>query len=154
MQDHSTHSRHGYALFALELAVDFAIMYLIMYTMIATLDHFRLNLNNVYMTLMMVTPMALVMLIAMRSMFPSRRLNMAIGIVAIMLFAAAFWAMREQIAIGDREFLRSMIPHHSGAILMCREASLTDPEILRLCDQIIASQRAEIELMEAMLERM
>jgi hypothetical protein len=41
---------------ALELAVDFVIMYIAMYTMIATLDHFYLNMNNVYMTLMMVAP--------------------------------------------------------------------------------------------------
>ena len=45
----------------LELALDFVIMYLVMYTMIATLGHFYLNLNNVYMTLMMVAPMAVLM---------------------------------------------------------------------------------------------
>ena len=46
-----------------------------------------------------------------------------------------------------------MIPHHSGAILMCREASLTDPEIVALCGQIQRSQRAEIEQMRQILER-
>ncbi|KAK0350010.1 hypothetical protein LTR94_030771, partial [Friedmanniomyces endolithicus] len=50
----------------LELALDFVIMYLVMYTMIATLGHFYLNLNNVYMTLMMVAPMAVLMLVFMR----------------------------------------------------------------------------------------
>ena len=54
----------------LELAIDFVIMYLVMYTMIATLGHFYLNLNNVYMTLMMVAPMAVLMLVFMRSMYP------------------------------------------------------------------------------------
>ncbi len=34
-----------------------------------------------------------------------------------------------QAGIGDKEFLRSMIPHHSGAILMCEQATLTDPEM-------------------------
>ena len=58
---------------ALEMAVDFVIMYLVMYTMIASLDHFRLNLNNAYMTLMMVTPMTIVVLVSMRSMYPSPR---------------------------------------------------------------------------------
>jgi len=42
-------------------------MYLVLYTMIATIDHSCVNLNNVYMTLMMVAPMAIVMLFAMRS---------------------------------------------------------------------------------------
>ena len=50
-----------YRSFGIELVLDFIVMYLVMYTMIATLDHFYLNLNNVYMTLMMVTPMAILM---------------------------------------------------------------------------------------------
>ena len=61
--------------------------------------------------------------------------------------------MRTQAGIGDGEFLRSMIPHHSGAILMCREARLTDPEIIALCNGIVRSQAAEIAQMEAILQR-
>jgi uncharacterized protein (DUF305 family) len=64
-----------------------------------------------------------------------------------------FVAMRTQAGIGDREFLRSMIPHHSGAILMCREAAITDPELVALCKDIVRSQTAEIAQMEAMLHR-
>ena len=45
-----------------------------------------------------------------------------------------------------------MIPHHAGAILMCKRARLGDPEVLALCRQIIASQTAEIAEMKAMLE--
>jgi len=44
-----------------------------------------------------------------------------------------------------------MIPHHSGAILMCREASINDGEIRTLCDKIKAGQQAEIEQMTAKL---
>ncbi len=58
----------SYRSFGVELIVDFIIMYLVMYTMIASLNHFYFNLNNVYMTLMMVSPMAILMLIFMRSM--------------------------------------------------------------------------------------
>ena len=108
-----------------------------MYTMIATLSDFYLNINNVYMTLMMVAPMALVMLVAMRTMFPSDRMNLAIRLGAVIVFAAGFIAMRTQAAVGNEQFLRSMIPHHSGAILMCEQSSITDPEISTLCDQII-----------------
>jgi uncharacterized protein (DUF305 family) len=46
-----------------------------------------------------------------------------------------------------------MIPHHSGAILMCREASPKDPEIVRLCSGIEESQRREIDEMKAILAR-
>lgn len=149
--EHST--RASYVALALELAADFVVMYLVMYTMIATLDDLYLNINNVYMTLMMVTPMAVIMLVAMRSMFPSRRMNLAIVAVAAVVFVASFAAMRSQAAVGDKQFLRSMIPHHSGAILMCEQATLTDREIIELCDQIVRSQREEIARMQAILAR-
>ena len=142
-----------YLRLAIELAIDFVIMYLVMYTMIRSLDHFYLNINNVWMTLMMVTPMALVMLAAMRSMFPSRKLNLLVVAGALVVFAVSFYGMRTQAAVGDEQFLRSMIPHHSGAILMCQEASITNPEIDALCSEIVASQRREIEQMEALLEQ-
>jgi uncharacterized protein (DUF305 family) len=93
------------------------------------------------------------MLIAMRSMFSSRRLNWIIGIGAVAVFAASFFAMRTQAAIGDAEFLRSMIPHHSGAILMCEQASFTDPEIVALCAQIVKGQQDEIDQMNRILAR-
>lgn len=105
------------------------------------------------MTLMMAAPMTIVMLVSMRSMFPSRPLNFVVGAVAALVFITSFAAMRTQAAVGDAEFLRSMIPHHSGAILMCEEASLRDPEIVALCDQIVKSQQEEIAQMEALLAR-
>ena len=146
---------HGhYRTLGLELIIHFVIMYLVMYTMIATFDHLYLNLNNVYMTLMMVSPMAVVMLLAMRSMFPSRRANWIIGVAAAVIFAGSLVGMRLQGGVGDDEFLRSMIPHHSGAVLMCREADLTDSEIVALCDQIIESQQAEIAQMETIIDRL
>ena len=153
--------RHGadrvqgsYAVLGVELAIDFVIMYLVMYTMIATVDHLYLNINNAYMTLMMVAPMAVVMLAAMRSMYPAPAANLAIGALAVVVFVGGFVAMRSQAAVGNEQFLRSMIPHHSGAILMCEQAAITDPEIVALCGQIVEAQRAEIAQMEAILARM
>jgi uncharacterized protein (DUF305 family) len=154
MANHAEHRMHApYLGLAIEMAIDFVIMYLVMYTMIATLDHFYFNINTIYMTLMMVAPMTIIMLVAMRSMFPSDRANVTIGIIAAIVFIAAFAAMRTQAAVGDKEFLRSMIPHHSGAILMCEQASITDPEIVALCAAILKSQSAEIAQMKAILAR-
>jgi len=154
--EHAAH-RHGwkgaYGSLAIELSIDFVIMYFVMYTMIATTDHLYLNLNNVYMTLMMVAPMALVMLVLMRSMFPARRLNWIIGIGAIVIFIGSYAAMRTQAAVDDKEFLRSMIPHHSGAVLMCEQANIKDPEIIALCSQIIVGQQKEITQMQEILKR-
>ena len=59
--------------------------------------------------------------------------------------------IRQQSLVGDEQFLRSMIPHHSGAILMCEENRLKDPELTRLCLDIITSQKQEIAQMKQLL---
>jgi uncharacterized protein (DUF305 family) len=154
MADHTNYNIHAsYGGLAMEMVIDFIVMYFVMYTMIATLDHFYLNINNLYMTLMMVAPMTIIMLVGMRSMFPSQRANIIIGAIAALVFVASFTAMRTQAVVGNEEFLRSMIPHHSGAILMCEQASITDPDIVNLCGNIIKSQSDEIAQMKAILAR-
>lgn len=47
-----------------------------------------------------------------------------------------------------------MIPHHAGAILMCRKASVADAEIKSLCQDIISSQQREIDQMKDILARL
>jgi hypothetical protein len=147
------HKMRSYGALGVEMLIDFIIMYFVMYTMIASLGHLYLNINNVYMTLMMVAPMTIVMLVAMRSMYRSKRMNFVIAIAATVTFVLSFIAMRTQAAVGDEQFLRSMIPHHSGAILMCGRATLSDPQIVTLCDSIVESQQREIAEMQAILER-
>lgn len=144
---------NGYTSLALQTVISGIIMYLVMFVMIDSLDSFYNNLNMLYMTLMMVAPMVVLMILAMRHMFPSKAANAAIVALAALAFAGSFALIRTQTTIGDRAFLRSMIPHHSGAILMCREASISDPEVKRLCGQIVDSQQREIDEMRGMLTR-
>ena len=145
--------RADYLKFGLNLAISAVLMFLIMFAMIDGPGDFHANLNTAYMALMMVAPMGVLMLLLMPGMYRNKRLNLALHAGLALLFAAAFWATRSQALIGDRQFLRSMIPHHSGAILMCEQASLTDPEIVALCRDIVAAQRAEIAKMEQLLAR-
>ena len=154
-QDHSRHegmsARRHYWLLGANLLISTVIMYFVMFTMIwSTADLFH-NLNTFYMALMMATPMGVLMLLFMGSMYGNARVNAALYAAFVLIFALSFYAMREQSLIGDRQFLRSMIPHHSGAILMCREAAIEDPEIRTLCAGVIESQAREIELMKRML---
>lgn len=146
-------TKNAYVSLALQTLVGGAIMYLVMFVMIDGLGSFYNNLNMFYMTLMMVAPMVVLMILAMRHMFPSRAVNAALLAGSVAIFIGCFALIRTQTTIGDTEFLRSMIPHHSGAILMCREASLSDPEVKALCDGIIRSQRQEIDQMKAILAR-
>ena len=143
--------RHHYKMLALNLMVSLVIMYLVMFTMIWSFSEFFNNLNMLYMTLMMVTPMGVLMLLMMGSMYRNRRWNVVLYATFAVVFALSFYAMRDQSLVGDRQFLRSMIPHHSGAVLMCRRASIEDQELRELCANIIASQTQEIEQMERLL---
>lgn len=142
----------SYGRLAINLLLSVAIMYFVMFAMIDGPSDFYNNLNMFYMALMMVAPMAILMLWLMGSMYDNKRLNLLLHAGFVVLFVLAFWATRTQAAIGNQQFVRSMIPHHSGAILMCREATLTDPRLRALCARIEASQREEITQMKAVLD--
>lgn len=146
-------ARRNYAILAVSFFVMLLIMYLVMFAMIYSLGEFVQNVNFFYMALMMATPMTAMMPMMMPSMYPSRMLNLAIYGLSALLFVGALAAIRAQAMVGDSQFLRSMIPHHSGAILMCKKAQLADEEVRRLCAQIIRSQSEEIDQMQAIRKR-
>ena len=145
--------RKHYGLLGLNLAVSLAIMYFVMFAMIYSLGEFIQNINFFYMALMMWAPMGSLMLLTMPMMYQNRKLNMALHAAFALIFILSTIGIREQGLVGDRQFLRSMIPHHSGAILMCEQAKISDPEIRQLCSEIIVSQKAEIDQMKTLLER-
>ena len=102
----------------------------------------------------MAAPMGVLMLALMPSMYPSRTANLVLYAVFIVAFVLALAGIRTQTPIGDEQFVASMIPHHSGAILMCREADITDAELKMLCEGIVTGQRQEIEQMKQILARL
>lgn len=163
MQDDRTHGgmnpkamRGHYRMFVVNLALSLAIMYVAMFAMIWRGKEFVHNLNFLYMALVMWAPMAIVMLLTMKSMYRNGRLNTVFYVVFALVGVLSFAAIRDQTIVGDRQFLRSMIPHHSGAILMCERADLRNPEIRELCfgpQGIVKSQEREIAQMEALLDR-
>ena len=145
--------RKHYVMLGLNLAISLAIMYFVMFAMIWTWGEFCQNINFFYMALMMWAPMGSLMLLTMGMMYPNEKLNMALHAAFALIFILSTIGIREQGLVGDRQFLRSMIPHHSGAILMCEEAAISDPAIKRLCEEIIVAQKTEIAQMKALLER-
>jgi RsiW-degrading membrane proteinase PrsW (M82 family) len=142
-----------YQKFALIISINAVIMFFITYVMIDSIDHFYFNINRVYMALLMVAPMVVLMLFVMRSMYKNKKVNLILYAAFIGLFILIFSLTRTQTPVGNEQFLRSMIPHHSSAILMCQESSITDPEIMSLCDEIVQTQREEITEMEEILRR-
>ena len=125
-QGHESHAamspamvKRHYWMLGLNLAISLAIMYFVMFAMIWSWGEFIQNINFFYMALMMWAPMGSLMLLTMGMMYPNRTLNLALHGAFALIFVLATIGIREQGLVGDRQFLRSMIPHHSGAILMC-----------------------------------
>jgi len=146
--------RSHYHMLGLNLIISSIIMYFVMFTMIWNFGAFFNNLNMFYMAVMMATPMGILMLLMMGTMYRNQKLNLLLYALFAFLFILAFWAMRAQGLVGDRQFVRAMIPHHSGAILMCNRASIRNPQIRDLCfrpNGIVDSQTREIEQMKAFL---
>jgi uncharacterized protein (DUF305 family) len=98
--------------------------------------------------------MVLIELAVMRSMYPDMRMNLAFAGVAVLALVLFFVGIRAQTAVGNVQFVKSMIPHHSGALLMCGQATITDAELKKLCTEIIEGQQKEIDQMKAILARL
>ncbi|MGZ5283493.1 MAG: DUF305 domain-containing protein [Bacteroidia bacterium] len=135
------------------LLISFIVMYLVMFLNVDRFEHIYLSLSRTYMTLLMVSPMALLMLGMMPMMYKNKKLNMIIAASAIVVFIAALAGLRSQAMISDIQYMKAMIPHHSSAILTSRNANIKDPEVKRLADEIIKAQEEEITKMKQFISR-
>lgn len=150
----STAPQHGnkpYVMLAVSLAVSYAVMYVIMYSMADRWEHVYLNLSNVYMVGLMAGSMLPIMLLTMPGMFRNKKANAGLWAGAVALLAGCWFLLRVEAGVGDRQFMRAMIPHHSAAIQMAKESSISDPRVRKLVEDIISSQEREIAEMKVLL---
>ena len=131
--------------------MSFMSMYALMYAMVNTFANVIPNINQFYMAGLMTAPMMIIEIALMGSMYMDKKLNTIIIAISSVILIAFFVLIRQQGAVSDKQFLKSMIPHHASAILMCEKANLQDPEIKELCKSIISGQQAEIDQMKAKL---
>ena len=129
-------------------------MYAVMFLNLDKLDHYHTAATRIYMGILMVAPMAVIMIGMMSKMYPNRKLNRAIMVGAIIAFTVSLAGLRTQTPIGDIQYMKAMIPHHSSAIMTSKHANIKDPEVRELADSIISSQDREIKQMETILKRM
>ena len=134
-------------------ALSFISMYILMYAMVNSFDNVFNSVNQVYMAGLMTAPMVIIEIFLMGSMYPQKEFNATIAIVAAVIGGIFFFMVRQQTLVTDRQFLRSMISHHAGAILMCEHAALESAEVKGLCKSIIGSQNTEISRMKALLTK-
>jgi len=144
----------SYRKLAVMLVVSFCLMYGVMFLNVDRADDIYLSLTRFYMSLLMVSPMAILMLLMMPAMYPSRMVNNLIIVCGMVVFLLSLLCLRTQFPVSDRQYMKAMIPHHSSAILTSKNARIKDPRVRKLADSIIRSQRREIAEMKAILESM
>ena len=143
--------REHYKKLMLMAILSFISMFILMYAMVNTFANVFININQFYMAGLMTAPMIIIEMALMGSMYMDKKLNTIIIAISSIMLIAFFVFIRQQTAVSDKQFLKSMIPHHAAAILMCEKAPVQDAEIKELCRAIISSQQKEIDQMKAKL---
>ncbi len=150
--NHDEHGDMHYKHLLIMTVLSFVSMYVFMYSMVNSFANIYSSLNQVYMAAVMTAPMVIIEIFVMRGMYQNKKKNVSILILSAVALIVFFTFIRQQTAITDKQFLRSMIPHHAGAILMCEETPAQSQTIKDLCKNIISSQQAEIEQMKTLLD--
>jgi len=144
----------SYKTFGVTMLISFFTKYFVMFLNVDKAEHYHTSLTRIYMALLMVAPMAVVMMLTMGKMYPNKRTNAVIILAGVLVFILVLTGLRTQTPIGDIQYMKAMIPHHSSAIMVSKHADIKDPEVKKLSEQIIQSQEKEIAEMEAKIKEL
>jgi hypothetical protein len=147
-----TDEQRTYLRFGLMIVTSMAVMFVVMYLNTYAWDHVRWSETRLYMTFLMGASMAVVMLTFMLGMYRNTKVNVAIYVGSVVVFAGALTLVRSQTTVDDTSYMRAMIPHHSIAILTSERAGIDDVRVRELADEIIEAQRREIAEMEWLID--
>jgi len=115
------------------------------------LHHVLFSLTRLVSSLVMGCVMTAVMLAFMWGMYRPERAKIIVLAAAVVGGVALLAINRSQALIGDTDYMKSMIPHHSIAINNSRRADLRDPRVRYLADRITRDQVKEITEMKMLL---
>ena len=141
-----------YTRFGAMIGTSTVVMMVLMYLNTYQAEHVFFSETRAYMALVMGATMAVIMLGYMLHMYNNTRMNIAIFLGSLILFATALWLVRSQKTVEDVSYMKAMIPHHSIAILTSERARISDPRVRKLADTIIETQRKEIAEMKALIK--
>ena len=142
----------SYGRFIAMIVAGMAVMYAITYLNTYAPAHVRFSEMRLYMNLIMGGAMALVMLGFMLNMYRNAARNWAIVIGGLFMMALGLFLARSQTLVDDASWMKSMIPHHSIAILTSERAEFVDARVQALAAEIIEAQEREIAEMEWLLD--
>jgi hypothetical protein len=86
----------SYKMFSIMMLISFLIMYSAMFLNVDDVSHIYLSLNRTYIALLMMSPMAVVMMLIMGSMYPNKKTNSLIVAGGVIVFILAFIFLRNQ----------------------------------------------------------
>ncbi|WP_276165433.1 DUF305 domain-containing protein [Zobellia alginiliquefaciens] len=142
-----------YGKFFAMIATSMVAMFLLMYThSYQIIDHFWFSETRLFMTLIMGGSMIIIMLLYMLNMYKSKKTNIAILGLGVVMIIGAIGLVRSQVTVTDTDYMEGMIPHHSIAILTSERAKIKDVRVRELADDIIKAQRKEIMEMEWLIK--
>ncbi|WP_265564126.1 DUF305 domain-containing protein [Sphingomicrobium arenosum] len=144
--------KHMWLKFAGMIVTSTLVMFVLMHQLVYEADHLTFSLNRFMSSLVSGASMVIIMLGFMWSMYRDPALKKMVMAGAAIAFVALLFLNRQQVLINDQGFMRSMIPHHSIAINNSRKATITDPRVRELADEIIKAQVKEIAEMKMLLE--
>ena len=151
MDQEKRSSGMGWGRFAAMIATSSVIMFFLMYQLVYEPAHATFSLTRFLASLIMGAVMTAVMLGFMWKMYDGRGTKIAVLVAALIAAVGLLAANRSQALIGDVQFMKAMIPHHSIAINNARRADISDPRVRELADKIIAAQVREIAEMKALI---
>ncbi|MBW3098982.1 DUF305 domain-containing protein [Pseudohoeflea coraliihabitans] len=141
----------SYWRFAAMIATSTVVMFGLMYINTYLITHVFFSETRTYMAILMGAVMAIIMLSFMLSMYSNKKINAAIFIGSLLVFAIALWLVRSQVTVADTSYMRAMIPHHSIAIMTSTRANIEDSRVRKLADEIIYAQDKEIAEMRYLI---
>lgn len=141
----------SYWRFAAMIATSTVVMFGLMYLNTYAFEHVFWSETRTWMALLMGAVMAVIMLSFMLNMYQNKRINIAIYIGSVVVFALTLWLIRSQATVSDTDYMKAMIPHHSIAILTSERAQITDPRVRKLAEDIVEAQRREISEMKYLI---
>ncbi len=142
----------GWGRFAAMIVVSTVIMFLLMYQLVYSWDYALFSLTRLVSSLVMGCVMTAVMLAFMWKMYQPTTVKIAVLAGAIVGGIVLLAVNRSQALVGDVNFMKAMIPHHSIAINNARKADIRDPRVRYLADRIIRDQVKEITEMKMLID--
>ncbi len=100
-------NKHHYIRLMIMTVLSFPAMYLLMYAMVDSFSNVFSNFNQAYMAGLMAAPMVLIELALMSAMYPNKKWNALIATASVIALVLFWLGIRRQVAISDKQFLRS-----------------------------------------------